>query len=251
MRITRLSWGCAHSTIEVLEIQPCGREAAVDALETLQKWVGEGRNIVFFGGAGVLYGRKYAHPPEEMLSAGFFSRNPEAFYRFYREEVLRLSAEPNAAHKKLAAWEREGRLGAVVTQNIDGLHQRAGSERVWELHGSVYKNRCVRCGRAYGVEAVAEGEGVPRCACGGVIRPEVVLYGENLDPGVLTGAAAAIASADLLIVGGTSLVVYPAAGLLDYYGGDRLVLINRTATGRDDRANLVLRASIGEVFSAL
>ncbi|NLF26438.1 MAG: NAD-dependent protein deacylase [Clostridiales bacterium] len=234
-------------------------------LETLKKWIDESRNIVFFGGAGVstesgipdfrgqggLYGRKYAYPPEEMLSVGFFLRNPEAFYQFYREEVLCLAAEPNAAHRKLAEWEREGKLKAVVTQNIDGLHQKAGSKRVYELHGSVYKNRCTRCQRAFGVEAVAEVEGVPRCQCGGVIRPEVVLYGENLDTDVLRGAAAAIASADLLIVGGTSLVVYPAAGLLDYYGGNRLALVNRTGTGRDDLANLAVRAPIGEVFSRL
>lgn len=237
----------------------------MNALDRLKQWVGESRKIVFFGGAGVstesgipdfrgvdgLYRQKYAYPPETILSAEFFRRKPEEFYRFYREKMLVTDAEPNAAHRKLAQWEREGRLAAIVTQNIDGLHQKAGSQRVYELHGSIYRNRCVRCGKFYGVEDIQASGGVPRCACGGVVKPEVVLYGESLDDRVLSGAVHAIANADLLIVGGTSLSVYPAAGLIDYYQGDRLALINRTQTGRDDRANLILREPIGALFEQL
>ena len=237
----------------------------MNALDRLKQWVGESRKIVFFGGAGVstesgipdfrgvdgLYRQKYAYPPETILSAEFFRRKPEEFYRYYREKMLVTDAEPNAAHRKLAQWEREGRLAAIVTQNIDGLHQKAGSQRVYELHGSIYRNRCVRCGKFYGVEDIQASGGVPRCACGGVVKPEVVLYGESLDDRVLSGAVHAIANADLLIVGGTSLSVYPAAGLIDYYQGDRLALINRTQTGRDDRANLILREPIGALFEQL
>ena len=237
----------------------------MNALDRLKQWVGESRKIVFFGGAGVstesgipdfrgvdgLYRQKYAYPPETILSAEFFRRKPEEFYRFYREKMLVTDAEPNAAHRKLAQWEREGRLAAIVTQNIDGLHQKAGSQRVYELHGSIYRNRCVRCGKFYGVEDIQASGGVPRCACGGVVKQEVVLYGESLDDRVLSGAVHAIANADLLIVGGTSLSVYPAAGLIDYYQGDRLALINRTQTGRDDRANLILREPIGALFEQL
>ena len=237
----------------------------MDNLKTLQAWVRESSRIVFFGGAGVstesgipdfrgvdgLYRQKYAYPPETILSSEFFYSHTEEFYRFYREKMLVTGARPNAAHEKLAQWEREGKLLAVVTQNIDGLHQKAGSQKVYELHGTIYKNHCIRCGKAYDVEYVQDCEGVPRCECGGVIKPDVVLYGESLDNAVIEGALAAIAAADLLIIGGTSLTVYPAAGLIDAYGGKRLALVNKTATGRDNRANLILRKPIGEVFAAL
>ncbi len=237
----------------------------MDNLKTLQAWVRESSRIVFFGGAGVstesgipdfrgvdgLYRQKYAYPPETILSSEFFYSHTEEFYRFYREKMLVTGARPNAAHEKLAQWEREGKLLAVVTQNIDGLHQKAGSQKVYELHGTIYKNHCIRCGKAYDVEYVQGCEGVPRCECGGVIKPNVVLYGESLDNAVIEGALAAIAAADLLIIGGTSLTVYPAAGLIDAYGGKRLALVNKTATGRDNRANLILRKPIGEVFAAL
>ncbi|HIQ81723.1 MAG TPA: NAD-dependent protein deacylase [Candidatus Pullichristensenella stercorigallinarum] len=237
----------------------------MDNLKTLQAWVRESSRIVFFGGAGVstesgipdfrgvdgLYRQKYAYPPETILSSEFFYSHTEEFYRFYREKMLVTGARPNAAHEKLAQWEREGKLLAVVTQNIDGLHQKAGSQKVYELHGTIYKNHCIRCGKAYDVEYVQDCEGVPRCECGGVIKPDVVLYGESLDNAVIEGALAAIAAADLLIIGGTSLTVYPAAGLIDAYGGKRLALVNKTATGRDNRANLILRKPIGEVFTAL
>ena len=235
------------------------------AMETLRKWVAESRRIAFFGGAGVstesgipdfrgvdgLYRQQYAYPPETILSHDFFERMPEEFFRFYREKILILNAEPNAAHLRLAQWEAEGKLAGVVTQNIDGLHQKAGSKRVFELHGSIHRNFCTRCGKSYSAEWVASTSGVPKCACGGTVKPDVVLYGESLDSGVLRGATSAIARADLLIVGGTSLSVYPAAGLIDWYAGGRLALINRTPTPRDGRANLILREPIGEVFSQL
>lgn len=234
-------------------------------IETLKKWVQESGRIVFFGGAGVstesgipdfrsvdgLYHQAYAYPPETILSHDFFMRNPEEFYRFYRSKMLFTEAEPNPLHKKLAEWEARGILSAIVTQNIDGLHQKAGSHSVYELHGSVYRNRCMRCGKSYGVDDIRHAGGVPRCECGGMIKPDVVLYGENLDDSVVRGAIAAIEKADMLIIGGTSLSVYPAAGLVDLYHGNRLVLINRTATPRDSRANLILRAPIGQVFSEL
>lgn len=237
----------------------------MDALKTLQTWVEESERIVFFGGAGVstesgipdfrgvdgLYRQKYAYPPETILSDTFFYQHTEEFFRFYREKMLVTDVRPNAAHEKLAQWEREGKLLAVVTQNIDGLHQKAGSKNVFELHGTIYKNHCVRCQKAYDAAYVQACEGVPRCECGGVIKPNVVLYGESLDNAVIEGALAAIAAADLLIIGGTSLTVYPAAGLIDAYGGKRLALVNKTATGRDNRANLILRKPIGEVFAAL
>ena len=178
-------------------------------------------------------------------------RKPEEFFRFYRDKMLALDAKPNAAHEKLAQWEREGKLKAVITQNIDGLHQAAGSRKVLELHGSVLRNYCMKCGRFYDARFVQSREGIPRCDCGGVIKPDVVLYEESLNMETMQEAAACIRQADVLIVGGTSLVVYPAAGLIDYYRGNKLVLINRTPTGRDDMADLVVSGSIGEIFSAL
>ena len=235
-------------------------------METLKTWVDEARAMVFFGGAGVstesgipdfrsvdgLYHQKFDYPPEEILSHSFFRRNPEYFYRFYREKMLPLDAQPNAAHRKLAQWEQEGKLLAVVTQNIDGLHQKAGSKAVYELHGSVHRNYCTKCGQFFGPEYIRDHAPLPLCdRCGGLIKPDVVLYEESLDEGCIRGAVDAIARADLLIVGGTSLTVYPAAGLLHYYTGRRLVLINRDATPMDDRAALVLREPIGQVFSQL
>ena len=236
-----------------------------DAFDTLKQWVDESERIAFFGGAGVstesgipdfrgvdgLYRQKYAYPPETILCREFFEHNPEEFYRFYREKILILDAEPNPAHRKLAEWEAEGRLNGVVTQNIDGLHQKAGSKRVFELHGSIHRNFCTRCGKSYSAEWVASTNVVPKCACGGIVKPDVVLYGESLDDAVMRGAMHAIAHADLLIVGGTSLSVYPAAGLIDWYAGSRLVLVNRTPTPRDGRANLILRDPIGQVFQML
>ena len=237
----------------------------MDALKTLQTWVEESERIVFFGGAGVstesgipdfrgvdgLYRQKYAYPPETILSDTFFYQHTEEFFRFYREKMLVTDVRPNAAHEKLAQWEREGKLLAVVTQNIDGLHQKAGSKNVFELHGTIYKNHCVRCQKAYDAAYVQACEGVPRCECGGVVKPDVVLYGEALDSAVIEGSLRAIAAADLLIVGGTSLTVYPAAGLIDAYTGHRLVLVNKTATARDARADLVLREPIAALFSRL
>ena len=237
-----------------------------ESAETLKQWIEESDNIVFFGGAGVstesgipdfrsvdgLYNQKYDQPPETILSHTYFVRHTEEFYRFYRDKMLCLDAEPNAAHRKLAELERAGRLKAVVTQNIDGLHQLAGSRTVYELHGSVHRNYCTKCRTFYGVEFIVEGEGVPRCpVCGGLVKPDVVLYEEGLDQNTLTGAIRAISEADVLIVGGTSLAVYPAAGLLDYYNGNKLVLVNKTPTARDGIADLVVQGSIGEIFSQL
>ena len=234
-------------------------------VETLRSWVAESRNLVFFGGAGVstesgipdfrsvdgLYHQKFEYPPETILSHSFFLRHTEYFFRFYREKMLILDVEPNAAHKKLAQWEQEGKLRAVVTQNIDGLHQKAGSKQVYELHGSVLRNYCERCHKFYDAWHIKNSEGIPLCDCGGRIKPDVVLYEEGLDEKTLMGAIQAIAAADLLIVGGTSLTVYPAAGLLQYYRGSRLVLINRDETPYDDRADLILREPIGQVFAQL
>ena len=223
-------------------------------------------NIVFFGGAGVstesgipdfrsvdgLYHQKYDYPPETILSHTFYMRKPEEFYRFYRAKMLAPDAKPNAAHRKLAQWEQEGKLSAVVTQNIDGLHQAAGSRKVYELHGSVRRNHCRKCGAFYDLDYMLRTTGIPRCEkCGGIIKPDVVLYEEGLDQATLNGAVRAIGNADLLIVGGTSLTVYPAAGLIDYYDGDRLVLINRSVTPLDSRADLLIQGSIGEIFSQL
>ena len=235
------------------------------ALDMLRTWVGESHNIVFFGGAGVstesgipdfrsvdgLYHQKFDYPPETILSHGFFCTHPEEFFRFYREKMLPLEARPNAAHLTLARWEREGRLKAVVTQNIDGLHQKAGSKQVYELHGSVLRNYCMRCGKFHSAEFIRDSVGVPRCSCGGIVKPDVVLYEEALKEETLLGAVRAIAAADLLIVGGTSLTVYPAAGLLNYFSGKHLVLLNRDETGRDGAADLILRQPIGQVLGAL
>ena len=234
-------------------------------LETLQSWIDQSRSIVFFGGAGVstesgipdfrsvdgLYNQHYKYPPETMLSRSFFDAHPEDFFRFYRDKMLISGAKPNAAHKKLAELEAAGKLRSVVTQNIDGLHQAAGSRRVWELHGSVLRNKCMSCGRPYPTSAVAESQGVPRCSCGGIIKPEVVLYEESLHSRVLEGALEDIRQADLLIIGGTSLVVYPAAGLIHYYRGDRLVLINKSPTPYDRNADLVLTGPIGEILGQI
>ena len=231
----------------------------------LQQMIDESRRIVFFGGAGVstesgipdfrsqdgLYHTQYAYPPEEILSHTFFVRRPEEFFRFYRDKLLPLEAKPNAAHLKLAELERAGRLSAIVTQNIDGLHTRAGSKRVYELHGSVWRNYCQKCGKFYGPEYIRDTDGIPVCTCGGRIKPDVVLYEEGLDEDVLSGAVQAIRQADLLIVAGTSLTVYPAAGLLRYFRGRQLVLINRDATPMDDQADLVIHDRVGEVLSAI
>lgn len=223
-------------------------------------------NIVFFGGAGVstesgipdfrsvdgLYNQQYKFPPETILSASFFQRNPEEFYRFYHDKlVIRGDVQPNAAHRRLAELETEGKLKAVITQNIDGLHQRAGSREVLELHGTTHRCYCARCRKPFPEEFVNNCEGVPRCGCGGVVRPDVVLYEEGLDSEVLNRAVRYIADADVLIVGGTSLVVYPAAGLIHYYKGKKLVLVNRGRTPQDEYADLIVRGNIGEVFSQL
>lgn len=234
-----------------------------DPIATLRTWIKESSNIVFFGGAGVstesgipdfrsvdgLYNQKYKYPPETIISHSFFERDPEEFYRFYRDKLIIKGAKPNAAHLRLAELERQGKLKAVITQNIDGLHQLAGSRNVLELHGSTLRNYCLRCGRTYGVEAIENCTGVPKCACGGTIRPDVVLYEEGLDSEILQKSVRAIAEADVLIVGGTSLVVYPAAGLINYYRGNKLVLINKSPTAYDSQANLLISEKIGEVFS--
>ena len=236
-----------------------------DGKKQLQEIVDECNNLVFFGGAGVstesgipdfrsvdgLYHMKYDYPPETILSHTFFKRHPEEFYRFYRDKMLILDAKPNAAHYKLAELEEKGKLKAIVTQNIDGLHQAAGSKTVLELHGSTLRNYCMKCGRFYDQNEILESTGVPHCECGGVIKPDVVLYEESLNQKVLKEAVSFISHADVLIVGGTSLVVYPAAGLIDYYRSDKLVLINRTPTARDSAADLVVTGSIGEIFDSL
>ncbi len=237
-----------------------------EQLETLRTWINESDNIVFFGGAGVstesgipdfrsvdgLYHQQYDYPPETILSHTFFKRNTEEFYRFYRAKMLALDAKPNAAHKKLAEWEQQGKLKAVVTQNIDGLHQAAGSRVVYELHGSVHRNYCQKCGAFYDAGSILESTGIPRCEkCGGLIKPDVVLYEEGLDQATMQGAVRAISHADVLIIGGTSLTVYPAAGLIDYYNGNKLVLINKSVTPMDSRADLLVQGPIGEIFSQL
>lgn len=235
-------------------------------IETLRTWIEQSNNIVFFGGAGVstesgipdfrsvdgLYNQKYDYPPETILSHTFFWRKTDEFYRFYRDKMIIDNVKPNAAHLKLAEWEAQGKLKAVITQNIDGLHQLAGSKEVMELHGSVHRNYCDKCHAFYGIEAITESEGVPKCpACGGVIKPDVVLYEEGLDDMTISKSIQYIANADVLIIGGTSLAVWPAAGLIDYYRGDKLVLINKSQTQRETKANLVIEGKIGEVLGSL
>lgn len=237
----------------------------MEKLDVLKQWIAQSNRIVFFGGAGVstesgisdfrsvdgLYSQKFDYPPEVIISHSFYQRNPAYFFNFYREKMLPLGFEPNITHRKLAQWEQEGKLAAVVTQNIDGLHQKAGSKKVFELHGSVLRNYCVRCGKFHTAEFVKESTEIPRCSCGGIVKPDVVLYEEGLNPRTIEGSIEAIASADLLIVAGTSLTVYPAAGLIDYYRGRRLVLMNRDETPFDHRANLVFHDSLGQLFSQL
>ena len=263
----------------------------MDAVEVLKKWVEESNRIVAFTGAGVstesgikdfrsadglysenwrpndsdstesgipdfrsvdgLYSQKFDYPPETIISHSFYERRPEYFFRFYREKMLPLGFEPNITHKVLAKWEQQGKLSAVVTQNIDGLHQKAGSKKVYELHGSVLRNYCTRCGAFHSAEFIKESSGIPRCSCGGIVKPDVVLYEEGLDQHTIEKSVRAIYNADLLIVAGTSLTVYPAAGLINYYRGNRLVLINRDATPYDRQADLVLHESLGNVFSRL
>ena len=263
----------------------------MDKIQILKRWINESNHIVAFTGAGVstesgikdfrspdglynekgwtnlhdstesgipdfrsvdgLYSQRFDYPPETIISHSFYERRPDYFFRFYREKMLPLGFEPNVTHRVLARWEQEGKLSAVVTQNIDGLHQKAGSKKVYELHGSVLRNYCTRCRKFHSAEFVKGSTGVPKCACGGTVKPDVVLYEESLDQDTIEKSVMAIRSADLLIVAGTSLTVYPAAGLIHYYRGDRLVLINRDATPYDDRADLVLHESLGNVFSQL
>ena len=235
-------------------------------LEQLQKWIDESENIVFFGGAGVstesgipdfrsvdgLYNQQYQYPPETILSHTFFQKNPEEFYRFYHNKMLFPNANPNAAHLKLAELEQAGKLKAVVTQNIDGLHQAAGSDNVYELHGSVHRNYCMKCRQFYDLDFMMEQKGVPYCpVCGGMIKPDVVLYEESLDQETIEGAVLAISRADMLIIGGTSLAVYPAAGLIRYYRGNKLTLINKSPTPYDKEAALVIAGPIGEILGAV
>lgn len=234
-------------------------------VEKLQEWMDAGERIVFFGGAGVstesgipdfrsvdgLYHQSYDYPPETILSHTFFMKHPEEFYRFYREKMLALDALPNAAHKKLAELEAAGKLTGVVTQNIDGLHQAAGSRHVMELHGSVHRNYCMDCGKFYDANDIKKSSGIPRCSCGGIIKPDVVLYEEGLDNEVISDAIRTISQADVMIVGGTSLAVYPAAGLLDYFQGKALLLINKGATSQDRNADLLIKEPIGQVFSKI
>ena len=236
----------------------------MSTLEELQSVIDKSKRIVFFGGAGVstesgipdfrsvdgLYNQKYDYPPEQILSHTFFVHKTSEFFRFYRDKMLCLDKKPNKAHYKLAELEKAGKLSAVVTQNIDGLHQAAGSKRVYELHGSVLRNYCTKCGRFYDAEFIKNSADIPKCTCGGIIKPDVVLYEESLDPDVLAGAVAHISRADMLIVGGTSLQVYPAAGLINYYSGNKLVLINKTGTPYDNYANLGINDSVGKVLSA-
>ena len=237
----------------------------MNGTEKLKELINGSNNIVFFGGAGVstesgipdfrsqdgLYNQKYDYPPETILSHSFFMRNPEEFYRFYKNKMLCLDAKPNMAHKKLAELEKAGKLKAVITQNIDGLHQAAGSKEVLELHGSVQRNYCMKCGKSYDAEYMLHAEGVPTCSCGGRIKPDVVLYEEGLDMTVMARAIQAIQDADMLIIGGTSLIVYPAAGLIDYYRGNKLVVINMSVTSQDKNADLVIQEPIGKVFAGI
>ena len=237
----------------------------MEKIETLKRWIDESDNIVFFGGAGVstesgipdfrsvdgLYNQKYRYPPETILSHTFFERYPDEFYEFYRDKLIIDGAQPNACHLRLTELEREGKLRGVITQNIDGLHQKAGSVNVLELHGSLLRNYCAKCGKRYEVGFVTSARGVPKCSCGGIVRPDVVLYEEGLDQDVLAKSVQLIRNADVLIVGGTSLVVYPAAGLVNYYRGSKLALINKSETSYDGMANLLINEKIGEVFSKI
>lgn len=234
-------------------------------LEVFKRWIEESNKIVFFGGAGVstesgipdfrsvdgLYSQKFEYPPETIISHSFYLRKPEYFFRFYREKMLPLGFEPNVTHRVLAKWEEQGKLRAVVTQNIDGLHQKAGSKRVYELHGSVLRNYCTRCRKFHSAEFIKNADGIPKCDCGGTVKPDVVLYEESLDQNTIEKSVQAIREADLLIVAGTSLTVYPAAGLVNYYRGNRLVLINRDATAYDQLADLVFHESLGGIFGKL
>lgn len=234
-------------------------------MNTLQKVIDESNSIVFFGGAGVstesgipdfrspdgLYNQKYDVPPEELLSHGYFFSHTEKFYEFYREKMICLDAKPNKAHIKLAELEKAGKLKAVITQNIDGLHTAAGSKKVYELHGSVHRNYCLDCGKSYSAEDILASKGVPHCSCGGIIKPDVVLYGENLDDATVTGALSAIENCDTLIIGGTSLTVYPAAGFIRYFKGKNLVLINMSSTPFDSEADIVIHEKVGEVLDKI
>ncbi len=236
-----------------------------ESIQKLQKIIDNHDNIVFFGGAGVstesgipdfrsqdgLYNMKYDYPPETILSHSFFMNKTDEFYRFYRDKMLCDTAEPNKAHIALARLEEKGKLRAVITQNIDNLHQMAGSKRVYELHGSVYRNYCMACGKSFSFDDIKKSEGIPHCDCGGIIKPDVVLYEEGLDNDTIVGAVNAISRAQVLIIGGTSLAVYPAAGFIDYFNGDALVVINRDPTPRDREADLVIHKPIGEVFSRI
>ena len=237
----------------------------VDKIKLLKQWVCESSRIVFFGGAGVstesgipvfrsvdgLYRQKFEYPPEQIISHSFYERDPEYFFRFYRDKMMPLDFEPNITHQVLARWENEGKLSAVVTQNIDGLHQKAGSKAVLELHGSILRNYCVRCGKFHDASFVKTSQGIPRCSCGGIVKPDVVLFEERLIDEIMEASVSAISQADMFIVAGTSLTVYPAAGLLRFYRGDRLVLINRDETPYDGYANLVIHDGLGNVFSRL
>ena len=234
-------------------------------LQMLKKWIEESENIVFFGGAGVstesgipdfrsvdgLYNQKFEYPPEQIISHSFFLKDPSYFFRFYREKMLPLGFEPNITHLVLAKLEQEGKLSAVITQNIDGLHQKAGSRTVFELHGSVHRNYCTKCGTFYDAQFIKDSADVPLCTCGGIVKPDVVLYEEQLNPNTLDSSIDAIASADMLIIAGTSLTVYPAAGLVHYYRGNKLVLINKDETPYDYKANLVIHSCLGDVFNLL
>lgn len=236
-----------------------------EKIKELAKLVEKSKHIVFFGGAGVstesgipdfrsvdgLYHQKYAYPPETILSHSFFLQKTKEFYDFYRDKMIYLDALPNITHKKLAQWEKEGKLEGIVTQNIDGLHQLAGNKKVFELHGSIHRNYCTRCHKFYPIDTIQGSDGIPHCECGGIIKPDVVLYEEGLDDATVTGAIQALQNADLLIVGGTSLSVYPAAGMLQYFCGDTLALINKSATPYDTNADILIQMGLGEVFEQL
>lgn len=237
----------------------------MNEIETLKSIVTESNNVVFFGGAGVstesgipdfrsvdgLYNQKYKYPPERIISHSYYQQNPEGFYEFYKDKMIVTKAEPNAAHIRLAELEQEGHVRAVITQNIDGLHQKAGSKEVLELHGSIHRNYCERCHKFHDLEYIIESEGVPRCECGGIVKPDVVLYEEGLDTETIQKAIYYISHAEVLIIGGTSLVVYPAAGMIDYFQGKHLVVINKSPTPRDQQADLLIQDSIGAVFSRI